>query len=156
MSSIGAPNAAFDVPVTVPARHAASIELAEAQPVIDISTATTQMHPHVYTIALGVWAAFLAVFWVTFWISANALFMVVIDTVYAAMFFGVPYFMLRQTPERMKAQTQFLKFLEKPFATIDGSITGLEALLQVILVAACLSFGGIVMGFIIHAARASY
>ena len=36
------------------------------------------MHRGVYKIALGCWAGFLAVFWATFWVSANALFMVVL------------------------------------------------------------------------------
>lgn len=56
------------------------------------------MHPHVYRIALACWACFLAVFWATFWVSSNALFQVVIGTVYAVVFFGVPYEMSRIYP----------------------------------------------------------
>jgi hypothetical protein len=111
------------------------------------------MHPHVYRIALGIWIVFLAIFWATFWVSANALFMVVISTFYAVMFFGVPYMMLRQTPDRIKVNRSLRVFLQKPFATIDGTIKGYEALLQVILVPACLILGGTVIGLIIHSAR---
>jgi len=111
------------------------------------------MHPHVYRIALGFWIVFLAIFWATFWVSANALFMVVISTFYGVMFFGVPYMMLRQVPGRIKAKGSLLVFLDQPFATIDGAIKGYEALLQVILVPACLILGGTAIAFIIHSAR---
>jgi hypothetical protein len=111
------------------------------------------MHPSVYRIALGIWIVFMAIFWATFWVSANALFMVVVSTFYAVMFFGVPYMMLRQVPGRTKASGSLRSFLEQPFATIDGAISGYEALLQVILVPACLILGGTAIGFIIHSAR---
>ena len=114
------------------------------------------MHPDIYRIALGCWVAFLAIFWMTFWISANALFMVVIGTFYAIMFFGVPYMMLRQVPGRTKAKGPLLTFLEQPFATNSGSIHGYEALLQVIIVPLCLILGGTAIGFIIHSARAAH
>lgn len=112
------------------------------------------MHPDIYRIALGCWVAFMAIFWMTFWFSANALFMVVISTFYAIMFFGVPYMMLRQVPGRTKAKGSLLAFLEQPFATNSGSIQGYEALLQVIIVPLCLILGGSAIGFIIHSARA--
>jgi hypothetical protein len=80
--------------------------------------------------------------------------MVVISTFYAVMFFGVPYAMLRQVPGRTKAKGPLRTFLEQPFATIDGAISGYEALLQVILVPACLILGSTAIGFIIHSARA--
>lgn len=115
--------------------------------------AETVMHPHVYRIALGCWIMFLAVFWATFWAHANALFMVVIGTFYAAMFFGTPYAMLRHYPGGTKAKGPLLTFLERPFATIDGAIKGYEALLQVILVPVCLILGGTAIGCIILWAR---
>jgi hypothetical protein len=114
------------------------------------------MDPRVYKIALGCWVVFLAVFWLTFWMSANALFMVVISTVYAAMFFGVPYAMSRQVRDRPENAKSLFTFLTEPFATIDGVMSGGEALLQVILVPLCLTGGGIAIGLIIHAARAAY
>jgi hypothetical protein len=113
----------------------------------------TAIHPHIYRIALGVWMVFLAIFWMTFWISANALFMVVIGTFYAAMFFGVPYVLIRQVPGRTKAKGSLPAFLEKPFATNSGVIHGYESLLQVILVPLCLILGGGMIGVIIRTAR---
>jgi hypothetical protein len=116
----------------------------------------TVMHAHVYRIALGCWLVFLALFWATFWVSANALFMVVIGTFYAAMFFGVPYAMLRQVPGRTKAKGSLIAFLDRPFGTIDGALRGYEALLQVILVPLCLIAGGTAIGIIIRLARAAH
>jgi hypothetical protein len=114
------------------------------------------MHPDVYRIALSCWVVFLAIFWMTFWISTNALFMVVIATFYGIMFFGVPYMLLRQVPGSTKAKGPLLTFLGQPFATNSGSIQGYEALLQVILVPLCLILGGTAIGFIIHSARAAH
>ena len=137
--------------------HPAPISTSAAMPrllkVVASPAVETVMHPHVYRIALGFWTVFLAIFWATFWVSANALFMVVIGTFYAAMFFGVPYMMLRQVPGRTQARGTLQVFLGQRFATIDGTIAGYEALLQVILVPACLILGGTAIGFIIHWAR---
>src|SRR6185312_7318751 len=82
------------------------------------------MYPHVYRIALGIWIVFLAIFWATFWVSANALFMVVISTFYAVMFFGVPYMMLRQTPDRIKVNRWVPLFLLVPLTAANGTIKG--------------------------------
>ena len=116
----------------------------------------TVMDPRVYKIALAGWVALLSIFWVTFWSSANALFVVTISTVYAIMFFGVPYMMIRQIPKPPKPARSFATFLSSPFATIDGTMPGWEALLQVILVPFCLVGGGVAIGIIITAARASF
>jgi len=114
------------------------------------------MDPRVYKIALICWIGFLSVFWLTFWISANALFMVAISTVYAVVFFGVPYAMSRQVRNRPDTTKSLFAFLREPFATLNGVMSGGEALLQVVLVPLCLTCGGIAIGIIIHAARAAY
>jgi hypothetical protein len=114
------------------------------------------MDPRVYKIALACWVSLLGIFWITFWVSANALFMVVISTGYAIVFFGVPYLMSRQIVNRPIPARSLLAFMQAPFATIDGTMRGWEALLQVILVPFCLVGGGIAISFIIHAARAAH
>jgi hypothetical protein len=111
------------------------------------------MHPHVYRIALICWASLLVVFWVTFWVSSNALFMVVIGTVYAVVFFGVPYEMSRIFPGKRTSDKTLWRFLQEPFRTRTGTMYGYEVLLQVILVPLCLTIGGTMIGFIIRAAR---
>lgn len=120
------------------------------------TTVQTVMDPRVYQIALGCWICFLAVFWATFWISANALFMVLVGTVYAAVFFGVPYLMSRMVRDRPVPMHSLAAFLRAPFGTLNGTMRGSEALLQVILVPLCLLAGGVAIGFIIRAARLAY
>ena len=114
------------------------------------------MHPHVYRVALLCWLCFLAVFWATFWTSSNALFQVVIGTVYAAMFFGVPYEMSRIYPGARRGGRSFWSFMRKPFQTRTGVMQGYEVLLQVILVPVLLTIGGTAIGIIIHLARATH
>jgi len=124
--------------------------------VIATARAENVMHPHVYRIALVCWACLLAVFWATFWVSSNALFQVVIGTVYAVVFFGVPYEMSRIFPGKRTADKSLWQFLEEPFRTRTGTMRGYEALLQVILVPVALTIGGAAIGIIIHAARAAH
>lgn len=119
----------------------------------EAAPAEVVMHPHVYRIALVCWASLLLIFWVTFWVSSNALFMVVVGTVYAVMFFGVPYEMSRIFPGKRTSDKSIWQFLEEPFRTRTGTMRGYEALLQVILVPLCLAIGGSLIGFIIRAAR---
>ena len=110
------------------------------------------MHRGVYKIALLCWAGFLSVFWVTFWVSANALFMVVIGTFYALMFFGVPVVMSRMAHTRPRPLS-LAAFLRGRFSTFNGPVSGLDALLQVVLVPLCLGAGGIAIGIIIRLSR---
>jgi hypothetical protein len=114
------------------------------------------MHPHVYRIALLCWVGLLFIFWVTFWVSSNALFMVAIGTVYAVVFFGVPYEMSRIFPGKRTSDKPLWTFLEEPFRTRTGTMKGYEVLLQVILVPLCLVIGGTCIGFIIRAARLAH
>jgi hypothetical protein len=114
------------------------------------------MHPGVYKAAVISWAVFMGVFWLTFWMSANALFMVAISTAYAAMFFGVPYVMSRMNPDANASDCGLVHFLRGKVDTLYGPINSFEALIQVILVPAALTLGGACMAFAIHAARAAY
>ena len=116
-------------------------------------TIQTVMDPRVYKIALACWVCFLGVFWATFWINTNAMFMVVIATGYAAIFFGVPYLMSRQVLDRPAPVRSLVTFLRRPLGTLNGTMHGWEALLQVILVPLCLTCGGVAIGIIIRAAR---
>jgi hypothetical protein len=114
------------------------------------------MHPGVYKLAVICWAALLGVFWVTFSGSASALFMVAIGTVYAVMFFGVPFLMSRIGGFSSRSPLSLADFVDGRFDTIDGPIGGGEALLQVILVPFALGIGGAAIGIIIHLARTAH
>jgi hypothetical protein len=114
------------------------------------------MHPGVYKLALVCWLLLLGIFWVTFSGSTSALFMVTIGTVYAAVFFGVPFLMIRIGGFERRSSLPLVDFTEGQFDTIDGPIGGGEALLQVILVPLALGIGGTAIGFIIHFARIAH
>ena len=115
-----------------------------------------QMHPGVYKVALACWMGFLGVFVLTFLSSANALFMIAIDTVYAVMFFGIPWVFHRMTPKDETGPRDFFSFLNGRVDTIYGPIRAGEALLQVILVPLLLGLGGIAIGLIIQSARTAF
>ncbi len=110
----------------------------------------------VHKLALACWMAFLSVFWITFAFSGHATFMVAVSTVYAAVFFSVPVILARMCPPDERQHSELSSFLRGRFETIDGSIRGFDALVQVIVVPAMLTLGGIAIGFIIHAARLAH
>jgi hypothetical protein len=130
------------------------------RPVCDAHALSTtiheQMHPGVYKVALACWMGLLGIFALTFFSSANALFMVMIDCVYAAMFFGIPWVLHRLTPPSETRPRDFFSFLNGRLDTIYGPIRASEAFLQVILVPLCLGIGGIAIGLIIQSARTAF
>ena len=115
----------------------------------------TRMHADVYKLALLCWVGLLLVFWVTFSISSNALFMVVIATFYATVFFGVP-FIFSRLAKPLRSRLGLGAFMRGKFDTIYGPVTGFDALLQVILVPLALAIGGVAIGIIIWSARAMH
>jgi hypothetical protein len=118
------------------------------------SVCRSDMHPAVYKLAVLCWAMLMAVFWITFFVSSNAIFMVTVSTFYAIMFFGIPFIFSRIAAKRKKPNFLSLgEFMRGRFDTIYGPIGGAEALLQVILVPLCLSIGGVAMMLIISYAR---
>ena len=114
------------------------------------------MHLGIYGSAVACWAVFLALFWITFSASGNALFILTVCLFYAAVFFSVPVILTRLIPEKRPLHGSLLAFLRGTVQTIDGPVKGFDALIQVILVPACLSLGGIAIGIIITMARASH
>jgi hypothetical protein len=114
------------------------------------------MHLGVYGSAVACWAVFLALFWITFSGSGNALFILTICLFYAVVFFSVPAILTRLIPEKRPSRGSLLSFMRGTIQTIDGPVKGYDALIQVILVPACLSIGGLAIGIIIAMARASH
>ena len=114
------------------------------------------MHPGVYKLAVLSWAIFLGVFWVTFWASANALFMVAFSTIYAIVFFSVPVIISRCVPNAALREHGLSHFLRGKVDTLYGPVNALEALAQVIMVPVALILGGTAIAFAIHSARLAY
>ena len=85
----------------------------------------SQMHPAVFKLALLCWILLLAIFWVTFAMSANALFMFAIGTVYVTVFSGVPYLMSRIGGFSGTSSITLGDFVRGRFDTLYGPIGGL-------------------------------
>jgi hypothetical protein len=132
----------FEVTVEAAARSAAKI--------------APDMHAGVYKVFFAAWTVFMGIFWVTFAPSSQTLFLLAFISIYALVFFGLPVWMNRKGRFMECGHGDFGDFLRGRVATIDGSVSGWEALIQVVWVPACLSVGGIVIGFIINASRFSY
>ncbi len=115
-----------------------------------------EMHLGVYTALLGCWAAFLSLFWMTFMGNSQTVFLMAFILAFTIVAFGLPVVMNRTGKYLPGTEGTLGDFLKSRVATIDGSVTGMEALIQVILVPACLTVGGVAIGFIITASRFSY
>ena len=112
--------------------------------------------PSVYGALIVSWMCFMAIFVVTFASSATTMFMLALDGVYALMFFGVPIVMVRLGAREQWHGPALAEFVRGKVQTLYGPVNGLDALIQVILVPACLTIGGIGIGLAVAAARAAY
>ena len=136
-----------------PVVRARATKIASIVPLKPPPAIQTAMHPDVFKLAMACWLMLLCEFWITFWVSSNALFMVAIGTCFAVMYFGIPFVMSRIGPGQEAPDVSLAEFVRRPFGTIYGSVSGLEAMLQVILVPLALSGGGLAISLIIHYAR---
>lgn len=116
--------------------------------------ANKSLHAGVFKILAFINAAILVVFWATFQGDADALFMVAISAVYLTSYLGTPFLLSRVggsiDPVERKS---FSRFLDEPFETWTGVITGREALLQVVLIPTAILIAVIGMGLIIGVSR---
>jgi len=108
------------------------------------------LHPTVYKVFAGCWAALVAVFLATFAESPYTLYMLAVVVGTAIMFFGVPYVMSRLTPRTAARQVSFGDFLLGQVQTLTGPVSGTEAVIQVLMVPVCLTLGALAIGFIVH------
>ncbi|MCW5696405.1 MAG: hypothetical protein KIS96_06665 [Bauldia sp.] len=110
--------------------------------------ATDRMHPGVFGLAVGSYAALLAVFWLFFTTGVDMAINLVICTVYLAMYLGVPLIMARiasraaatSEPGRLSA------FLRGGLETASGTLSGWSAMTQVLIVPVSLAVGAVAMG----------
>ena len=113
--------------------------LRSAQPGL-VPRANTSMHTGVYRWLLFWNVAILALAWGTFQEAWEALFMIVICAAYVGMYFGTPYVMARAAKIDMRERTPLGSFLRSPFEILTGTIRGWEALVQVCLIPASITF----------------
>ena len=115
------------------------------------ASANKSMHSGVFKLFVVINTAILGVFWLTFSGDAEALFMVTIGVVYLAAYLGIPLILNRVGRIDPPQQGSFHRFLDAPFETWTGFITGRAALIQVILIPSAILVAVIGMGLIIGA-----
>lgn len=117
------------------------------------------LHPGVYIAALAGWTWLFGTFWLTFGGQAEGAFMLGVDTVFLAAFFGIPYALKHTADHFLKRKTDWsgwADFLHMDMETFTGRVSGWSALIQVTLVPFAVALGMTAIGFIIAAARAPY
>ncbi len=115
--------------------------------------ANTTLHNGAFRALAVVNVAILAVFALTFLGDAEALFMVAISGVYLAAYMATPYIMSRVGRFDTPQAKPFHQFLNEPFETWTGVITGREALLQVLLIPTAILIAVTGMALIIAGVR---
>ena len=115
------------------------------------STVHKDLHPSIYKAYVVSWAALIGVFLATFAESPFTLFMLGIVIFYATMFFGVPYVLsCVKRPGTRAPKVSLYEFLRGRVESPYGPVSGMEALVQVLMVPVTLTLGALLIGFIVH------
>ncbi|MDO8290616.1 MAG: hypothetical protein Q7T44_15495 [Parvibaculum sp.] len=127
---------------------------------------TTDLHPRVYAVTAIAWVWLFAAFWLAFGGEAEGAFMLTVDMVFLAAFFGTPWLMkrtadsfnARRTPPRAPDASQgtLEEFLNGDFDTLTGPVSGWSALIQIAIVPFGLAFLMSCMAVIFAIIRAPY
>ena len=115
--------------------------------------AEAQVHLGVFKTLFAVNILLLAIAWVTFGQSLEAAFMIAICAVYVLMYFGTPYVMVRVGIGRVQSSRSWMRFLRGSFQTLTGPVKGWEALVQVCLIPAAITFGFAGFALVLNAVR---
>ncbi len=116
--------------------------------------AKNSVHKGVFKALAAVNAGVLGVFWWTFRGDAEALFMVAISAAYLAAYMGTPLLLSRIGGRIDPIQTKpFDAFLNDPFETWTGTVTGREAMIQILMVPVAILLAVIGMSFMIELSR---
>lgn len=107
------------------------------------------IHPGVPLVAIAGYFAILAIGWLAFVANIDTGIAMAVNTIYFAMFFGVPILMARVGGSPMVRPGLFT-FLRGKVATHSGVISGWSALAQVVVVPISLAFGFFAMAVIVH------
>lgn len=101
--------------------------------------ANTALHGRVVKMLAIINVYILAAFAVTLGGDGEALFMIAISAAYLLAYMGTPYLMGRVGGKHLDYAVPFDKFLRTPFETWTGTITGRQAMIQVLLVPAAIA-----------------
>ena len=130
------------------------------------AVARVDLHAGVYAVAAVAWVWLFAAFWIAFGSEAEGAFMLGIDMVFLAAFFGTPWalkriadnFNARQTPPIVPdvPQETLGEFLDGDFETLTGATSGWSALVQIAIVPVGLAFFMSCIAVILSVVRAPY
>jgi hypothetical protein len=111
----------------------------------------TTLPKGVLAIGIAGYAGILGAFWFAFGGNSEAAFVLIIISLFALMYFGLPYLMNR-TAARHGAKKQkpqsMSEFLMGDFDTFTGRISGWSAFVQYAFLPVALAFGALAIGII--------
>ena len=113
------------------------------------------IHPQVFVLFAGTYAAMLLVLWLFFGTDVNAAIALGVSTVYFAMYFGVPFVMLRLADEATSKPRpgSFGSFLAGDVETYTGRVSGWGAVAQLLTIPAGLTGAFVAIGIISRLAQ---
>ncbi len=113
------------------------------------------LHPHVFALFAGTYATMLLVLWLFFGTDVNAAIALGVSSVYFAMYFGVPFVMLRLAEQATSKPRSgsFGSFLAGDVETHTGRVSGWGAAAQVLTIPAGLTGAFIAIGIISRLAQ---
>jgi hypothetical protein len=115
-------------------------------------TVSTKLPKGVIAIGMAGYAGILLAFWVAFGGDFDSAFVLVIVSLFALMFFGLPVLMSRTATndnapgERPQSLSEFLA---KDFDTFTGRVSGWSALMQYAFLPLALAVGALTIGIIL-------
>jgi hypothetical protein len=113
------------------------------------------IHPGVFVISMAGWVGIMTAYWLTFGARLEGALILAVDTVFFAVFFGLPVVLmrLRRAPAHGAEKYSFAEFLRGEIDTHTGRMSGTSALAQVAVLPVALALGTMAIGFIIATAR---
>ena len=112
----------------------------------------TKLPMRVLAVGVGGYAGVIGAFWITFGSARESAFVLVIVSLFALMYFGLPYLMNRTATKReaRKEWPQSISdFLTGDFETLNGRISGWSAFMQYAFLPIALAFGAAAIGVIV-------
>ena len=109
----------------------------------------TRVHSAVWKSLGFFFFGILGAFAITFRSSPQALFMLAICGIYLTMYLAGPLLVMKTAGETLDDGTPLAEFLERPFSTYTGIITGREAWFQICIIPGALFLTAVGMGIVI-------
>lgn len=116
----------------------------------------TRHSPGVLAFGIGGYLGVLAMFWITFGGDGDAVGVLVVVSLFAVMYFGLPYVMTstaaRHDP-RVDRPPSLSNFVNGDFDTLTGRVSGWSAFVQFAFLPIALAFGALALGITVMLLR---